>query len=183
MVKVRFAARRPRCLSGPSVSFGVICIRNVWTDTFQAGPTNPMATTIGHSQPRAYTTAIRASSTAQIHMQPVIVIPAGYPALEPGGGERARQPADAHAPDDDADLRRRGPVMPGQHDEAQDASICSRKFTAAAKNALYRRNGCRHVQASPSLSSARSPRELLPAGAAGATAVAGAAGDACMGAR
>ena len=37
-------------------------------------------------------------------------------------------------------------------------------FTAAAKNALYRRNGCRHVQASPSPSSARSPREPLPAG-------------------
>ena len=67
------------------------------------------------------------------------------------------------------------------------ARICNRKFTAAAKNALYRRNGCRHVQASPSPSSARSPREPLPAGAAAragvaAAGAAAAAREACIGA-
>ena len=97
---------RATLLVRPSSSFGVIRIRYVWTETFHDGPTKPIAATTGHSHHGARTAAIRASSTAQIHMHPVIVIPAGIRRWNAGSGERARQAADPHAPDDDADLRR-----------------------------------------------------------------------------
>ena len=68
---------RATLLVRPSISFGVICIRYVWTETFQDGPTKPNTATIGHSHSGTRTSTTSVSKIAQVHMQPVMMTPAG----------------------------------------------------------------------------------------------------------
>ena len=133
---------------------GVIRIRYVWTDTFHDGPTKPNMATTGHSHSGVRISTINASSTVQIHMQPVMVRPAGILRWNQGATNApARPPAPMHAT--------MTPISAGAAPSclastmSPRVSTCNSTFTEAAKKALYLRNGCRQVQASPSPSSAR----------------------------
>ena len=146
---------RATLLVRPRRWLGVIRIRYVWTDTFHDGPTKPNTVTTGHSHSGTRITTISASSTVQIHMQPVMVMPTGTLCWNQGAANApARPPAPMHAT--------MTPTSAGAAPSCLASTMrprvrtCNSTFTEAAKKALYLRNGCRQVQASPSPSSARS---------------------------